>query len=175
MTPRAEVVSSAEAMSNDSPIAELYRTERPRVLALCMHIVGAPHDAEDATQETFALAHRAFPMFRGEAQLLTWVLRIAVRVSVEARARRGRRTWSELDEQLPSTADPHREVEGREQMRRFVAALEQLSVEQRAVLGLFALEGLSHAEIASVLGVSEGTVWSRLGRARARLIGLMGA
>jgi RNA polymerase sigma-70 factor (ECF subfamily) len=162
-------------MSNDSPIAQLYRTERRRVLALCMHLVGTAPDAEDATQETFALAHRAFSTFRGEASLVTWVLRIAVRVSLELRARRGRRQpmLVELDEQLPSSADTHGEVAAREQMRRFLVALEQLPVEQRAVLGLFALDGLSHAEIAGVLGVPEGTVWSRLGRARVRLVALM--
>lgn len=159
--------------SNNDALDTLYRTERRRVVALCVHVTGALQDAEDAAQETFVLAHRALPTFREESSLLTWVLRIAVRVSLESRARRRRRQGEELDEQMAAPIDTHAEVAAREEMRRFLNALEKLPVEQRAVLGLFAFEGLSHAEIANVLGVAEGTVWSRLARARMQLAQLL--
>ncbi len=167
--PRAAPMPTADATSNQTPLAALYRAEHRRILALCVHVLGSPQEAEDAVQETFALAHRAFPMFRGEASLLTWVLRIGVRVSVEARARRGRQRFDELPDDMPGTSDPHAVVAARQEARRLLIALDGLPIEQRAVLGLAAIDGLSHAEIASVLGVAEGTVWSRLARARARL------
>lgn len=165
---------SDDVRTSMSPLDALYRAERPRILSLCAHITGETQEAEDATQETFALASRALPMFRGESSLLTWVLRIAVRVSVETRARRARRVWTQLSDELPSDdANPHTQFAAREEMRRLLQALDTLPVEQRAVLGLAAFDGLSHAEIASILGIAEGTVWSRLARARARLAALL--
>jgi RNA polymerase sigma-70 factor (ECF subfamily) len=160
---------AAQAATSRGALEELYRAERPRVVALCVHIAGAMQDGEDATQETFFLAQRALSTFRGESSLLTWVLRIAVRVSLETRARRAKSRTVEIPEDLPSSADTYAIVAAREEMRRFLAALDSLPVEQRAVLGLAAVDGLSHAEIACVLGIAEGTVWSRLARARARL------
>jgi RNA polymerase sigma factor (sigma-70 family) len=64
-------------------------------------------------------------------------------------------------------------VEANEDRRRLWAALEQLSLEHRTVIALFAVEGLGHKEIAAVLGVPEGTVWSRLHLARKRLAVLL--
>jgi RNA polymerase sigma-70 factor (ECF subfamily) len=59
----------------------------------------------------------------------------------------------------------------RDEARRAVAALARLPAGPRAVLSLFAVEGLSHREIADILGIPEGTVWSRLHAARRKLIG----
>lgn len=67
------------------------------------------------------------------------------------------------------------ELLARDEARRTLAALQQLTADHRAVLSLFALEGLSHREVAEVLGVPEGTIWSRLHGARKRLAELMGA
>jgi RNA polymerase sigma-70 factor (ECF subfamily) len=161
------------ASPHAAALEALYRTERPRVLALCVHVTGSVQDAEDAAQETFTLAHRALATFRGEASLLTWVLRIGVRVALEARARRGRRTFVGVPEDLAADTDTHAQIAAREELRRFLDALDTLPVEQRAVLGLSAIDGLTHGEIASVLGIAEGTVWSRLARARARLAELI--
>jgi RNA polymerase sigma-70 factor, ECF subfamily len=74
----------------------------------------------------------------------------------------------------PSSAPlPDDVAAARERMGQLKLALEQLSAEQRVVLSLFAVEGLGHEEIAGVLGVPTGTVWSRLHSARKRLAGLM--
>ena len=59
----------------------------------------------------------------------------------------------------------------RDRARRLMMAMDRLSGEHRTVLSLFAVEGLSHKEIAEILGVPEGTVWSRLNAARRRLAG----
>jgi RNA polymerase sigma-70 factor (ECF subfamily) len=62
----------------------------------------------------------------------------------------------------------------RDEARRATAALARLPAEPRALLSLFAIEGLSHAEVAEILGVPEGTVWSRLHAARKALLAEMG-
>lgn len=61
------------------------------------------------------------------------------------------------------------DILARDRARRLLVAMGRLSAEHRVVLSLFAVEGLSHREIAAVLGVPEGTVWSRLAGARKRL------
>ncbi|MBI5543210.1 MAG: RNA polymerase sigma factor [Deltaproteobacteria bacterium] len=73
-----------------------------------------------------------------------------------------------LDPELP-TGGGEAEMVSRDEARQLLAALQRLSLEHRAVLSLFALEGVPHREIAEVLGVAEGTIWSRLHAARKRL------
>jgi RNA polymerase sigma-70 factor (ECF subfamily) len=145
----------------------LFRALRLPVLELCLHITGRRSDAEDALQETFLAVHRALPAFRGEAGLSTWVFRIALRAALLLRARR--RDHAEVDPETPAPGGGEAALVAREEARRVHAALGELSAEHRSVLALFALEGLDHAAIAEILGVPEGTVWSRLHAARARL------
>jgi RNA polymerase sigma-70 factor (ECF subfamily) len=145
----------------------LFRALRLPVLGLCLHVTGRRSDAEDALQETFLAVHRALPVFRGESGLSTWVFRIALRAALQLRARR--RDHAEIDPETPAPWGGEATLVAREEARRVQAALGELSAEHRSVLALFALDGLGHAAIAEILGVPEGTVWSRLHVARARL------
>lgn len=151
---------------------ELFRTLRGRALAVCFEMTGDMADAEDATQETFIIVHRALPRFRGEAAPATWVYRIALRVAARARKRRRRRAGLPLArehaEDLAASPDPDH-VQAKDEVLRVRAALADLSPDHRAVISLFAIDGLSHEEIAEVLGVPVGTVWSRLHAARKKL------
>ncbi|WP_426749675.1 RNA polymerase sigma factor [Myxococcus sp. Y35] len=178
MTPRLpfdEEALRATALSGDATVREdvirrLYEALSEKLYVLCFGITRDASDAQDAVQETFLSIQRALPQFRGDAQLSTWAYRIAVRAAVAARTRRLRHTGDAVDVEV---ADPRAKVEetveGRERKRRLDAAMSTLSLEHRTVLSLFAVEGLSHAQIASVLGIPEGTVWSRLHLARKRL------
>lgn len=141
------------------------------MLALCLHVTGRRDDAEDALQEAFLDVHRGLRHFRGEAAASTWVYRIALRAALRVRARR--RPEEPVD---PETPGPGGEaaLDARAEARRVAAALGALPAEHRAVLALFAVEGLRHAEIAAVLGIPEGTVWSRLHAARRRLAAALG-
>jgi RNA polymerase sigma-70 factor (ECF subfamily) len=145
----------------------LFRALRLPVLELCLHVAGRRSDAEDGLQETFLAVYRALPAFRGESGLATWVFRIALRAALQLRARR--RDHAEVDSETPSPGDGEVALLVREEARRVQSALGELSAEHRSVLALFALEGLRHAAIAEILGIPEGTVWSRLHVARARL------
>jgi RNA polymerase sigma-70 factor (ECF subfamily) len=144
----------------------LYLAERERVLALCLHVTGRRADAEDALQEAFLAVHRGLGRFRAEASPSTWLHRIALRAALRVKARR--RGGEPLD---PELAGPGLEadLERRSEARRITEALARLPAGLRTVLALFAVEGFTHPEIAEVLGVPEGTVWSRLHAARKRL------
>jgi RNA polymerase sigma-70 factor (ECF subfamily) len=155
---------------------DLFRALRARVLAICFQMCGDLAEAEDATQETFIIVHRALPKFRGEAAPATWVTRIALRVAARARKRRrrgGAPLAIEHAADLAASPDPDH-VEARDEVARVRAALADLSPDHQAVLSLFAIEGLSHDEIADVLGVPVGTIWSRLHAARKRLRAKLG-
>lgn len=160
----------AGGKARDGAVQELFRAYRAPLLALCVNITGSRTDAEDALQEVFLAAHRALPRFRGEARLSTWLWRIAVRAALAARTR-PERAESELPE-LPGPP-PERALQARDEARRVAAAMARLTAEHRVVLSLFAVDGLRHADIAAVLGVAEGTVWSRLHEARRALAALL--
>lgn len=145
---------------------EIFRAYRLPVLKLCSNVVGNPSDAEDVVQQVFLSVHRALPEFRGESLLSTWIYRIALRAAIATRAKR--RTFEPLEEHLPAPS-AEKELMLRDEARRVTVAMDRLSLDHRVVLSLFAIEGLSHGEIAAVLGVPEGTVWSRLSAARRRL------
>lgn len=158
----------ATAEGRAALVHELFMAHRERILALCLHITGRRAEAEDALQEAFLAVHRALPGFRGEASLSTWLYRIAIRAATVTRARR--RAASELtDEVLDTSPGPDRAAESRIEAACLARALDRLSAEHRTILSLFALDGLRHGEIAEVLGVPEGTVWSRLHAARKAL------
>jgi RNA polymerase sigma-70 factor (ECF subfamily) len=148
--------------------------ERP-LLRLATHLTGSPTEAPDVAQEVLLALHRALPSFRGEARLSTFVYRIALRAAAQHRALRPRGVASSADdevwrEMIDPGVPPDRQAAAREELRRMLAAMSQLSLEHRSVLSLSVIEGLGHARIAEVLGIPEGTVWSRLHLARRKLV-----
>jgi RNA polymerase sigma-70 factor (ECF subfamily) len=158
------------ATDRDAALAELFETYRVRVFTICRHLTRSRADAEDATQEVFVSLLRALPSFRGDSSLGTFIHRIAVRVAVKHRMRSSRHDSLRVETPLSSANDP---LESKEDQRRLWTAIDQLSLEHRTVLALFAVDGLGHREIAAVLGIPEGTVWSRLHLARKRLAALL--
>jgi len=141
------------------PGADLSR----RLLALCLHLCGNAADAEDALQETLLALH--LRRFRGQSSFDTFAYRVALRISLRIKSQR-RLGESATQEQAGSGAGP---IEAAAEAKKVLQAMARLPAEQRAVLSLFAIDGLKHREIADVLGVPEGTVWSRLHAARKRL------
>jgi len=167
--------ASARAADREAAFAALFAAYRARVFTLCRHLTRSAADAEDATQETFVALLRALPTFRGESSLGTFVHRIAMRVAIRQRERSVRHADLRVEPPPATTAGQADPVEAGEDRRRLWAALEQLSLEHRTVIALFAVDGLGHKEIAAVLGIPEGTVWSRLHLARKRLAALLAA
>jgi len=137
-------------------------------------------------QEVFLQVYRQLGRFEGRSSLKTWIYRIAVNQCHNRRRfwHRRRRDREEGLEAVPAEAagagggsSPYEEARLGERARRVQAALLQLSFEHRLVLVLREVEGLTCEEVAAALGVPEGTVKSRLSRAREamrlRLLGLV--
>lgn len=164
----ALLARSLDGATRDAAFDELFAALREQVFAVCLHVTGNTADADDALQETFLAVHAGLPGFRGEARLSTWVHRIAVRAAIRSRSRSRRRMAVDLhaEDLAARGADP---VLAAEFATRLDAAMDRLSAEHRVVISLFAVDGLKHAAIAAILGVPEGTVWSRLHLARKRL------
>jgi RNA polymerase sigma-70 factor, ECF subfamily len=154
------------ARDRDAAFAELFAAYRARVFTVCRHLVRSQADAEDATQEVFVALWRALPSFRGESALGTFIHRIAVRAATRQRGRSLRAQSARVTPPEPAAGDP---LESKQEEARLWAAIDRLTLEQRTVLALFAVEGLGHREISDILGIPEGTVWSRLHTARKRL------
>lgn len=165
----------------DGPaFARLVALHEGMVYNLAARILGDPEEARDLSQDVFLQVYRTLGSFRGQSSLRTWIYRIVVnhcrnRQRWWRRRRRDRAcTLEDLNasEQAqlvaPSTSDgsPFEHLQRRERAQQVQAALLRVSFEHRVVLVLKEVEDLPCEQIASTLGVAEGTVKSRLWRAR---------
>jgi RNA polymerase sigma-70 factor (ECF subfamily) len=166
--------------------ASLVRLHEGMVFSLSARLLGDAEEARDVAQEVFLQVYRQLGRFEGRSSLKTWIYRIAVNQCHNRRRfwHRRRRDREEGLEAVPAEAagagggsSPYEEARLGERARRVQAALLQLSFEHRLVLVLREVEGLTCEEVAAALGVPEGTVKSRLSRAREamrlRLLGLV--
>jgi RNA polymerase sigma-70 factor (ECF subfamily) len=161
--------------------ARLVALHEGMVFNLAARLLGDGEEARDVAQEVFLQVYRTLGRFEGRSGLKTWLYRIVVNQCHNRRRfwrRRRRDREQPLDEQMDAReagvsgsdfASPFEEAVRRERARRVQAALLELSFEHRAVLVLREVEGLACEEIAASLGVAEGTVKSRLSRAREAL------
>lgn len=165
-----------------SSFDELMRRYEKKVYSLAFHMLGNPDDAADLAQEAFLKVYRALPAFRGEALFSTWLFRIVTNTCLDGRRRAKRRpadislsqspgpAGSELPLEIPDHSnDPQSAYLQLELQAEIQALLGRLPLTQRLVLVMRDLEGYTYDEIAAALGVSLGTVKSRLNRARLRL------
>ena len=159
---------------------QLLRAHEKTVYNLALRMTGDPQDAEDMAQEAFWKAYRSLGDFRGECKFSVWLYRIVSNVCLDHLRRQRRRPavslsveddegeeqqWEIPDERY----EPERELERkltREAVRKGLAALPD---EQRQILLLREIRGLSYEEIGEILGLEPGTVKSRIFRARKRL------
>ncbi len=146
----------------------LYDTHAPRVYSLAFRLSGDAEKAREFTQDAFIRAFSRLSQFRGDAAFSTWLHRIVVTVVSNARRRDvrfGREV--ELDEAHSiEVTVPQSDPDLKESIAR---AVDNLSDAYRTTLIMHDIEGYTHAEIAGILGVPEGTCKSRLSAARAQL------
>src|SRR5215510_171829 len=157
--------------------------ERP-VYSLCFRLLGDAEEARDAAQETFLKVYRGLGGFRGEAGLKTWIYRIAINQAMNQQRWWRRRHRDEtlslelsrgdsgvtLGSLLPgSTSSPEEQAIASERERRIMSALAEIKNDYRVALVLREIEELSYEEIAETLGISIGTVKSRIARGREEL------
>lgn len=150
-----------------------------RVFRLLVRMLGDQAEAEDLAQEVFISVFKSIDGFRGDAQLSTWVYRVAAnhcRNRIKYLVRRRRQLTEGFDEQSEERVEanelgdaPDRLMEARQTERMLQEGLLSLDAEQRELVVLREVEHLSYEEIMAITGLPEGTVKSRLHRARAGL------
>ena len=146
----------------------------PRLYGLVYNMTSNHEDTNDLLQDIFSKAYKAIRGFRGKSSFYTWIHSIAVNMTLNFLKKRGRRFHLSLDDmdariqndkeflELTASSSPVREADLSELQRRLNEAMMKLSDEHRAVVTMFHIKGMPHAEISKILRVSEGTVRSRL-------------
>ena len=181
MTREEEYALVQRIQSGDSDaFAVLMDEYQKQVYHLALRTVGNPEDAADMTQEAFLRAYRAIGSFRGDSKLSVWLYRLTQNVCIDFLRSKGRKPTvsltveNEADEAqeldvADDRFDPEEQYQRkalRDAVRRGLMALPE---EYREILILREINGLSYAEIGERLQLEEGTVKSRLFRARKKL------
>jgi RNA polymerase sigma-70 factor (ECF subfamily) len=185
----ADTASLEQFQAGDPEAFEdLVRSREREVYRTALRMLGSEDDAMDASQETFIRAYRSLGSFRNEASFKTWVIGICINVCrnklASASEQMKRRSTGltnenpEDGEEMESTIrdtspDPASAALGSELKKALVRALERLSPEHREVIVLRDIQDLDYDEVGAILQCPEGTVKSRLSRARQALRGAL--
>lgn len=142
----------------------------PRIYRVIYGMVHNHADTKDLSQDTFVHAYEAIKKFKEQYKFYTWLYRIAVNLCIN-HCRRGKKVQFTPIENAEFYADtnPAANVESQDLHRAVKQKLVQLPEEQKTVFILRTFEEMSYQEIADILGISVGTVMSRLSRAREKL------
>ena len=151
---------------------ELYARTSERIYRLLLRMTGSPDDAFDLAQDTYLRAFTRIGQFDGRSSLATWLYRIATTEALQF-LRRARRTRANRQESRAEVAmeSAGEQITARLDVHHALAKLEPLD---RTMLLLRYQEGLDYRAMARIVGCAEGTVASRLNRARARFRERMG-
>jgi RNA polymerase sigma factor (sigma-70 family) len=160
---------------------ELVRRYQERIYATVYHMTSNHEDANDLAQEAFIKAFHALKTFKGGSSFYTWIYRIAVNKTINFLKQRKHKPQMSLDDldfnaehdpdlvALISEKTPRRDAGLAELQEKLNEALQRLSEPHRLVVTLHDIQGLSHEEIAKIMGCNIGTVRSRLFYARQQL------
>jgi RNA polymerase sigma factor (sigma-70 family) len=169
----AELVARTQA-GDPEAFDELVIKYSPRLYSLVYNMTSNHEDTNDLMQDIFAKAYRSIQGFRGKSSFYTWLHSIGANMTINFLKKRGRRFNMSLDDvdaniqndkefiEATTGTNPVREADLGELQQRLNEAMMKLSYEHRIVVTMFDIQGTPHAEISKILGVSEGTVRSRL-------------
>ena len=159
---------------------QLVQRHQRRAFAIALGLLRDEQDAREVVQEAFLRVHRGLDSFHGGSSFFTWLYRIVTNLSIDLKRKPARRDV-ELDENreideadIPllsriEGADPLDAIRRGEIRNKLEAALDALPVYHRGVIVMREVEGLSYEEMAEAMGVSKGTIMSRLFHARQKL------
>lgn len=180
----ADEVLVSRAQSGDTlAFDQLVVRYSPRLYGMIYHMTSNKEDANDLTQDVFAKAYRSLDRFRGRSSFYTWIYAIGTNMTLNFLKKRNRRAAWSLDNldsgiqndeamvDLAHAANPRHQSDLNELQKKLNEAMQSLSNAHRAVVTMFDIQGIPHAEISKILKVSEGTVRSRLFYAHRQLQG----
>ena len=180
----ADGVLVSRAQSGDTlAFDQLVVRYSPRLYGMIYHMTSNKEDANDLTQDVFAKAYRSLKRFRGRSSFYTWIYAIGTNMTLNFLKKRNRRAAWSLDNldsgiqndeamvDLAHAANPRHQSDLNELQKKLNEAMQSLSNVHRAVVTMFDIQGIPHAEISKILKVSEGTVRSRLFYAHRQLQG----
>jgi len=180
--PDRELVRRAQE-GNTRAFDELVVKFSPRLYGMVYHMTSNKEDTHDLLQDIFAKAYRSLKRFRGKSSFYTWIYSIATNMTLNFLKKRKRRAAWSLDDMdsgiqndeamvdIGHTANPRHQSDVNELQKKLNEAMQALSEDHRAVVTMFDIQGIPHAEISRILKVSEGTVRSRLFYAHKQLQG----
>lgn len=180
--PDRELVERAQS-GDTRAFDELIVKYSPKLYGLIYNMTSNKDDTNDLMQDVFAKAFRSLGRFQGKSTFYTWIYAISTNMTLNFLKKRKRRVASSLDEvdsgiqndpafvDYTNRANPRKQSDVHSLQEKLNDALQSLSNDHRAVVTMFDIQGLPHAEISRVLGVSEGTVRSRLFYAHKQLQG----
>ena len=164
---------------------QLVERHQRRAFAIALALVRDENDARELVQEAFLRVYRGLPSFQGGSSFFTWLYRIITNLSIDLIRKPGRQHSAEVDDarleadesqeaDFPFISrvdggDPADVVRRREIASRLTQALDALPSYHRGVIVMREIEGLSYEEMAQAMGVSKGTIMSRLFHARQKL------
>lgn len=169
---------------DERAFSELIESNGDRVFNLCFRLLGNREEAEDLAQDVFITVFKKIDTFQGDSKLSTWIYRIASNLSknrIRYLAARHDRSKAEFDEGVDASAaaaaltapaqvkSPDAHVEGQQLESIMQASIAELEEDHRILIVLRDIEELSYEEICSITDLAEGTVKSRLHRARLAL------
>lgn len=182
-TPDVVLVAAAQR-GEMAAFEELVARHRDKIYARAFSIVHNEQQALDMSQEAWIRAWQRIGQFAGDSSFTTWMTRITINVCVDQLRRQQRHRVEPLPESAdepdalerllpPVWTNPTERMERNELRTRIDAALAKLSEAHRTVVVLHEFEGMEYKQIAETVGISVGTVMSRLFYARRRLAGLL--
>lgn len=166
---------------DERAFVHLVRRTQDRVFNVCVRLLGCREEAREVAQEVYVTLYRKIGQFRGDAKLSTWIYRVAsnhAKNRIKYLSRRGDRRSDSFDDlEVPPSEGrlsaaiprPDQVLEGARLQALIERALASLDPDQREVVVLRDIEGLTYEDIAEVTGLNIGTVKSRLHRGRVRL------
>ena len=166
-----EVELATRARAGDrAAFGQLVEQFAPQARRVARAVLQDPHDADDAAQDAFLAALVKLDQYDPRRPFGPWLMRIVANAATDRRRRRTVRQVEPLAPELTGGGPrPDREAEQSALGDRLRAALAELPERRRVAVVLFDVEGYSHAEIAQILGIPEGTVRSEVFHARRRL------
>lgn len=181
LTDEKELVRAALNGDNDA-FGQLVTRYEKKIYSFALGMLSNPEDAFDISQETFLKAFRSLKYFKGESSFYTWLYTICRNccydfIKQQSRQRRKSVSLFEYEgdpdgsviEIADNTSDPQKILEQKRVRSIIYEAIQSLHDNHREIIILRDIEGLSYEEIAAAMHINEGTVKSRLSRARARL------